>query len=116
MALLRDRLLYNSDRYTMYVCTKCGHIAWYNRRKGVYECPIHGEEGDIKPVTVPYAFKLLLQEVTSMMIKPEIKVMDKINILEKILQRPVESRVIKISPKSNGGEQVEEKVEAAEKK
>ncbi|MCE4609826.1 MAG: DNA-directed RNA polymerase subunit B [Desulfurococcales archaeon] len=116
VALLRDRLLYNSDRYTMYVCTKCGHIAWYNRRKGVYECPIHGEEGDIKPVTVPYAFKLLLQEVTSMMIKPEIKVMDKINILEKILQRPVESRVIKISPKSNGGEQVEEKVEATEKK
>jgi hypothetical protein len=74
-------MLYNSDYYTMYVCAECGHIAWYNRRKKVFECPIHGEEGDVKPVKVPYAFKLLLQEITSMVIKPEIKVDEKISLM-----------------------------------
>ncbi len=83
--LTRDRLLEASDSYILYVCTLCGHISWYNRRKGVYECPIHGSEGDIKPVKVPYAFKLLLQELMSMAIKPEIKVADKISILRSIL-------------------------------
>ncbi|MEM0366071.1 MAG: DNA-directed RNA polymerase subunit B [Acidilobaceae archaeon] len=83
--VVRDRLLDASDSYIIYVCNLCGHIGWYNRRKGVYECPIHGVEGDIKPVKVPYAFKLLLQELIAMAIKPEIKVSDKISVLAKIL-------------------------------
>jgi DNA-directed RNA polymerase subunit B len=83
--LVRDRLLEASDSYILYVCRLCGHISWYNRRKGVYECPIHGTEGDVKPVKVPYAFKLLLQELMSMAIKPEIKIADKISILKSIL-------------------------------
>ena len=83
--LLRDRMLENSDAYVMYVCNTCGNIAWFNRRKKVLECPVHGEEGDIRPVKVPYAFKLLLQEITSMMIKPEIKIADKISIVKKIV-------------------------------
>ena len=82
--LLRDRMLDNSDAHIVYVCNLCGHISWYNRRKGVYECPIHGEEGDIKPVKIPYAFKLLLQEVTSMVIKPRIKVADKVFLLRRL--------------------------------
>ncbi|MGC9072152.1 MAG: DNA-directed RNA polymerase subunit B [Acidilobus sp.] len=82
--LLRDRMLDGSDAYTMYVCTLCGHIAWYNSKKGVYECPIHGENGDIKPVRVPYAFKLFLQEIISMGIKPKIKVMDRIALLNRV--------------------------------
>ncbi|GBF08892.1 DNA-directed RNA polymerase subunit B [Aeropyrum pernix] len=83
--LLRDRMLDNSDAYVMYVCNTCGNIAWFNRRKKVLECPIHGEEGDIRPVKVPYAFKLLLQEITSMMIKPELKVADKISVIRKVV-------------------------------
>lgn len=81
--LVRDRLLENSDAYIMYVCRECGHISWYNRRRGVYECPIHGPGADVVPVKVPYAFKLLLQEIMSMGVKPEIRVADKINILRK---------------------------------
>lgn len=83
--LVRDRLLEASDSYILYVCNLCGHISWYNRRKGSYECPIHGTEGDVRPVKVPYAFKLLLQELISMAIKPEIKVADKITVLRQIL-------------------------------
>ncbi len=83
-ALLRDRMLFNSDKYEMLVCSKCGHIAWYNARRGVYECPIHEEDGDVRPVIVPYAFKLLLQEVTSMFVKPQLIVSSKIDVLNKL--------------------------------
>jgi len=83
-ALLRDRMLFNSDKYEMLICNKCGHISWYNRRRGIYECPIHEEDGDVKPVIVPYAFKLLLQEITSMVIKPRVVVSNKINALTKV--------------------------------
>jgi len=83
-ALLRDRMLFNSDMYEMLVCNKCGHISWYNRKRGVYECPIHDEDGDVKPVIVPYAFKLLVQEITSMVIKPRLIVDPKIDVLKKL--------------------------------
>ncbi|ESQ24429.1 MAG: DNA-directed RNA polymerase subunit B [uncultured Acidilobus sp. JCHS] len=82
--LLRDRMLDGSDAFTMYVCTLCGHIAWYNAKKGVYECPVHGENGDIRPVKVPYAFKLLLQEIMSMGIKPKIEVVDKTALVSRV--------------------------------
>jgi len=82
--LLRDRMLENSDAYIMYVCNICGNISWYNRKKKVLECPIHGEDGDVRPVKVPYAFKLLMQEITSMMIKPKMQVADKLKLIRKV--------------------------------
>jgi len=82
--LLRDRMLEGSDAHTMYVCTLCGHIAWYNSKKNTYECPIHGENGNIRPIKVPYAFKLFLQEIISMGIKPKIEVSDKISLLDRV--------------------------------
>ncbi|MCX8195760.1 MAG: DNA-directed RNA polymerase subunit B [Acidilobaceae archaeon] len=85
--VLRDRMMEASDIYTIYVCNICGHIGWYNRKKQLYECPIHGAEGDLRPVKVPYAFKLLLQELLSMAIKPEIKVTDKIALISPLFQK-----------------------------
>lgn len=73
-ALLRERLLDSSDKVIIYVCEKCGHIGWYNRKKEVYECPIHKEDGKLVPVVVPYAFKLMLQELMSMGIRPKLVV------------------------------------------
>ncbi len=111
VALLRDRMLFNSDKYTMYVCTECGHISWYNRRKRILECPIHGENAEIRPVKVPYAFKLLLQEITSMVIKPKIEVAEKIGVLEKILEYPFLEEAVS----SNGRERVAAKPPEEEK-
>ena len=71
--LLRERMLESSDRYVMYVCELCGHIAWFDRRRRRYICPIHGDKGVISAVVVPYAFKLLLQELMSMCIMPRLK-------------------------------------------
>lgn len=71
-ALLRERLTESSDRTTIYVCEECGLIGWYDRRRGRYVCPVHGEKGRLYPVTVSYAFKLLLQELMSMLIYPKL--------------------------------------------
>jgi len=70
--LIRDRLLEQSDKTTIYVCELCGFIGWYDRNKGRYVCPIHGDKGKLYPVTISYAFKLLLQELMSMCIAPRL--------------------------------------------
>jgi DNA-directed RNA polymerase beta subunit len=75
--LLKERLLDSSDRTTIYVCEKCGLIGWYDKRKGKYVCPIHGDKAKLYPVEVSYAFKLLLQEMMSMMIYPKLILKDK---------------------------------------
>uniref|UniRef100_A0A7C2ZCL0 DNA-directed RNA polymerase subunit beta n=1 Tax=Ignisphaera aggregans TaxID=334771 RepID=A0A7C2ZCL0_9CREN len=76
-ALLRERMLESSDKTIVYVCELCGFIGWYNKKKEVYECPIHKDKGTLHPVIIPYAFKLLLQELMSMGIKPRLIVADK---------------------------------------
>jgi len=82
-ALLRERMLESSDKTVIYVCELCGFIGWHNRRKDVYECPIHGDKGVLHPVVVPYAFKLLLQEFMSMGIKPRLILADKFELFTK---------------------------------
>ncbi len=75
--LLRERILESSDKYVMYVCEECSHISWFDRNKRRYICPIHGDKAKIAAVTVPYAFKLLLQELASMCVMPRIKLAPK---------------------------------------
>ena len=60
--LLEDRLLEESDAYSIYVCEKCGKQAYYDSGSA-YVCPICENKGEIEPVTISYSrFKLLLQE------------------------------------------------------
>lgn len=71
-ALLRERLTESSDKTLIYVCEECGLIGWYDRRRGRYVCPVHGEKGKLYGVVVSYAFKLLLQELMGMLIYPRL--------------------------------------------
>ncbi len=75
--LLRERMLESSDKYAMIVCEKCGHISWFDRTRRAYVCPIHGTDGKFAVVYVPYAFKLLLQELMSMGIMPRLRLAPK---------------------------------------
>ena len=70
--LLHDRLLEESDKYTLYVCENCGYIAYYDMRQRKYVCRICGEKAKVSPVQVSYAFKLLLQELMSLCISPRL--------------------------------------------
>lgn len=70
--LLKDRLLNESDRCVIYVCKQCGHVAYYDVRKGRYICNLCEERAKVYPVVVPYAFKLLLQELEGFCIFPKL--------------------------------------------
>lgn len=71
--LLKDRLLEESDSYTIYVCERCGRQGYYDIRQRKYVCPTCEGKGDIEPVTVSYAFKLLLQEMQSLGLSPSLE-------------------------------------------
>ena len=75
--LLRDRLLEESDKYTLYICENCGHIAYYDMKQRKYVCKICEDKAKIAPVIVSYAFKLLLQELMSLCIAPKLKLKEK---------------------------------------
>ncbi|MCS7368500.1 MAG: hypothetical protein NDF57_02135, partial [archaeon GBS-70-058] len=70
--LLKDRLLEESDKTTIYVCERCGTIAYYDGNRKEYVCRICGDKAKISPVIMSYAFKLLLQELMSLTIMPKI--------------------------------------------
>jgi DNA-directed RNA polymerase subunit B len=71
--LLKDRLLEESDAYTIYVCERCGKLAFYDIRQRKYVCPMCEGKGSVEPVTVSYAFKLLLQELQSLCLSPTLE-------------------------------------------
>ncbi len=71
--LLVERMLESSDKYVMYVCERCGSIAYYNAIKKTFTCPLCGDDAEVARVVVPYAFKLLLQELMAMGIKPKLE-------------------------------------------
>ncbi|MFQ5758162.1 MAG: DNA-directed RNA polymerase subunit B [Candidatus Bathyarchaeia archaeon] len=75
--LLRDRLLEESDKYFLYVCERCGYIAYYDSKQRKYVCRLCEDKAEISPVTVSYAFKLLLQEMMSLCIAPRLKLRER---------------------------------------
>ena len=75
--LLRDRLLEESDKYTLYICENCGQIAFYDMKQRKYVCKICDEKAKVSPVIVSYAFKLLLQELQSLCITPKLKLKER---------------------------------------
>jgi DNA-directed RNA polymerase subunit B len=75
--LLRDRLLEESDKYTLYICENCGHIAYYDMKQRKYVCRLCEDKAKISPVIVSYAFKLLLQELMSLCVAPKLKLKEK---------------------------------------
>ncbi|ORD99056.1 RPB2 [Hepatospora eriocheir] len=70
-AFLKERLLDVSDTYTAYVCNSCGLFAIAG--EDFYECKNCSNHTNISKVEIPYAFKILIQELMAMNIAPRIK-------------------------------------------
>jgi len=70
--VIKDRLLDESDLTVKYVCDNCGHIAIHDRH-GALRCPVCGDDADVHPIEMSYAFKLLLDELKSLIIAPRLK-------------------------------------------
>jgi DNA-directed RNA polymerase subunit B' len=73
---LKERLLDESDRETVYVSADSGMVAVedVNQRR-VYD-PLTGSESDIHEMEVSYAFKLLLDEMIALGIRPRLELED----------------------------------------
>ena len=73
---LKDRLLDESDKTTIYVCARCGNIADEQKVGNTTRvfCRVCGNTEEIYPVEVSYAFKLLLDELKSLLIFPRLRV------------------------------------------
>lgn len=65
-AFLKDRLMDQSDAYEAYACQVCGLMAGVAGRNSVYHCRRCRDAGKVVRVQLPYAFKLLSQEMLAM--------------------------------------------------
>ena len=68
----KERLLGASDLFKAEVCKKCGMIAAYNNKEHIHLCPTCSNKTDFSKVELPYACKLLFQELITMNIAPRI--------------------------------------------
>jgi len=68
----RGRMYDASDKYSVFVCKKCGLIASYNDKMHIHHCRTCDNRVDFAYVEIPYACKLLFQELNTMNIAPRI--------------------------------------------
>lgn len=66
-ALLIERLMLSSDVFTVYVCEGCGLLGYQGW------CQYCKSNAHLYPLKIPYAAKLLFQELQSMNIMPRIQ-------------------------------------------
>jgi len=68
----KDRLYHSSDSFEVYVCGKCGMMAIFNEEKKIHHCKTCNDHIHFNRVQIPYACKLLFQELITMNIAPRI--------------------------------------------
>ena len=68
----RERMYDVSDKYSVHICKKCGLIASYNNEMHIHHCRTCDNRTDFTYVEIPYACKLLFQELNTMNIAPRI--------------------------------------------
>ena len=68
----KERMYDVSDKYSVFVCKKCGLLASYNDQIHIHHCRTCDNRVDFAYVEIPYACKLLFQELNTMNISPRI--------------------------------------------
>ena len=66
----RGRMYDASDKYSLHSCKKCGLIAAYNDEMRIHHCRVCDNRTDFAYLEIPYACKLLFQELNTMNIAP----------------------------------------------
>jgi len=69
---LKERLFDVSDAYCIHVCSVCGFFCEANLEEFMYKFRVCDSTENINQVHMPYACKLLLQELMAMQMKPRL--------------------------------------------
>ena len=67
---MKERMLDVSDKYSVYLCNTCNLISTGNLEDNIFECKKCENYSDFTKVYIPYACKLLFQELMCMSIAP----------------------------------------------
>ncbi len=70
-SFIKETLLERSDNFKLFSCKTCGGVASVNHEKKIYYCKNCNNFCDFSELRIPYACKLLLQELESMNISPK---------------------------------------------
>ncbi len=73
--LMKER--FDSDKTRVYVCERCGDVAMYDYYKNKATCIACGDKSKAFVIEVSYAFKLFLDELKSMGIRPRLIIKEK---------------------------------------
>lgn len=71
-AFTKDRIYNSSDKYKVHVCGVCGMMARFNDERKIHYCGTCGNRVNFKLLKIPYACKLLFQELITMNIAPRL--------------------------------------------
>ncbi|KAL8153604.1 hypothetical protein V2J09_011364 [Rumex salicifolius] len=75
--LIYERLMLSSDPFEVQVCRECGLLGYYNHKLKTAVCSTCRKSGEnLSTMKLPYACKLLFQELQSMNIVPRLKLAD----------------------------------------
>ena len=66
MHFLKERFMDCSDNYRVFSCKKCGSIANVNPANSIYSCSMCNNNTRFAELRIPFASKLLFQEIQSM--------------------------------------------------
>jgi len=70
---LKERMMECSDLYEVKVCDKCGMFAHKMKTGNAFICDMCKNTTEISTVQIPYAFKLMIQELMAINIIPRIR-------------------------------------------
>jgi DNA-directed RNA polymerase III subunit RPC2 len=70
--MILERLMISSDQFEVQVCTKCGLLGYFDKKLKAGFCSYCKNSLNIATMKLPYACKLLFQELQSMNIVPRL--------------------------------------------
>lgn len=90
--VLKER--FSSDKAAIPICNECGLFAIYDKIKKKYYCPVCGES-KISIIEMSYAFKLMIEELKSMLIYPKIVISEEMPKVERIVFTVLSPEMVK---------------------